>query len=241
MDNQTHDSENAQAAWIEDRLASLVPSGEWHPDSNRALSKLMKRQDLHEAGGSPRWVGLTMVAAVVVSIGLVVSLLPWRTLWGGKKEGKNVTLSEPQKAATPAVVPEPTQAPPAPNPPVRSQPPVAATAAAIQQTAPPAPEQEQKPAVRVEPGVTAPQTISPMPEPVYTDEARQAHIQGAVVLSVIIRADGTGKVDKVVRGLGYGLDEKAIEAFEKWRFTPGMVDGKPVNVQLEVVINFHLY
>jgi len=61
------------------------------------------------------------------------------------------------------------------------------------------------------------------------------------VLSVIIRADGTGKVDKVVRGLGYGLDEKAIEAFEKWRFTPGMVDGKPVNVQLEVVINFHLY
>ena len=80
-----------------------------------------------------------------------------------------------------------------------------------------------------------------MPEPEYTDEARQAHIQGTVVLDVIIRADGIGKVNKVVRGLGYGLDQKAIEAFEKWRFTPGTVDGKPVSVQLQIVINFHLY
>ena len=82
--------------------------------------------------------------------------------------------------------------------------------------------------------MTPPRAISPMPEPDYTDEARQAHIQGTVVLDVIIRADGTGKVNKVVQGLGYGLDEKAIEAFEKWRFDPGTIDGKPVDVQLQI-------
>jgi TonB family protein len=80
-----------------------------------------------------------------------------------------------------------------------------------------------------------------MPEPDYTDEARQAHIQGTVILDVIVRADGTGKVNKVERGLGYGLDEKAIEMFEKWRFEPGTIDGKPVAVQFQVVVNFHLY
>jgi TonB family protein len=80
-----------------------------------------------------------------------------------------------------------------------------------------------------------------MPEPDYTDEARQAHIQGTVVLDVIVRADGTGKVVKVVRGLDPGLNQKAIEAFEKWRFEPGKKDGKPVDVELQVVINFHLY
>jgi protein TonB len=80
-----------------------------------------------------------------------------------------------------------------------------------------------------------------MTEPDYTDEARQAHIQGTVVLDVIVRADGTGKVNKVELGLGYGLDEKAIEVFEKWRFEPGTIDGKPVTVQFQVVVNFHLY
>jgi protein TonB len=88
--------------------------------------------------------------------------------------------------------------------------------------------------------VTPPKTISTA-EPNYTDEARQAHIQGTIILNVTVRTDGTAKVDKIVQGLGYGLDEKAIESVEKWRFVPGMKDGQPVDVQLPVTMNFKLY
>jgi len=60
-------------------------------------------------------------------------------------------------------------------------------------------------------------------------------------LDVIIRTDGTAKVQRVVQGLGYGLDESAVEAIEKWRFQPGTKDGKAVDVELEVTMGFHLF
>ncbi len=276
MDNQPH---NAESAWVDNKVALLVPPGDWHPDSKRAFAQFLNRRDRHEGEASPQWIRLSMAAAILASIGLVVTLLPWHALWKPAPASKGITL-EPEKATTPAPPHQP-QPPAVPavaaiqkvEPPAPQQeqklaekpgsdvtPPgiigaatepnstdearrahILGTVAAVQQTAPPAPEQEQKPAQRVGPGVTPPRAIPPMPEPEYTDEARQAHIQGTVVLDVIIRADGSGKVNKVVQGLGYGLDEKAIEAFEKWRFTPGTVDGKPVGVQLQVVINFHLY
>jgi TonB family protein len=112
----------------------------------------------------------------------------------------------------------------------------------VQQPAEPSPDPEQKSPERVGPGVTPPLVVpSTRADPEYTDEARAARIQGTVVLSVTIRADGTGRVEQVVRSLDPGLDQKAIEAFQKWRFTPGMKDGKPVDVQLQVVFNFKLY
>jgi TonB family protein len=237
MDNQTHNSENA---WAEKKVASLVAPGDWHPDSKRAFEQFLQRRDQHEAEASPRWIRLSMAAAILASIGLVVTLLPWHALWKPGVEGKSRSTAAPVKAETSVVVAEPPPSP-APKPPVRSQPPAVAVIAAVQQTAPPSPEQEQKPAERVGPRATPPHAISPMSEPDYTDEARQAHIQGTVILEVIVRADGTGKVEKVFQGLGYGLDEKAIEAFEKWRFSPGTIDGKPVDVQFRVTINFHLY
>ena len=234
MDNQTHNPEND---WIDNRMASLAPAKEWHPDGRRALAQFKNRRDQVKAAASPRWIQLSMVAAVLVSIALVVTLLPWHVLWEGAKADRNLP-TEPPKAATPEVVPEPAPVRPSPVTPGPAQPVVTPAVAVAQQ--PSLPSQEQKSPEQLGPGITPPKLISSA-EPNYTDEARQAHIQGKIILSVTIRTDGTAKVDKVVQGLGYGLDEKAMEAVEKWRFVPGMKDGQPVDVQLPVTMNFKLY
>jgi periplasmic protein TonB len=77
-------------------------------------------------------------------------------------------------------------------------------------------------------------------EPEYSDEARKAKFQGTVVLEVIIDARGFARDIRVVRPLGLGLDQKAIDAVQKWKFKPGMKDGKPVNVAAQIEVNFRL-
>ena len=93
--------------------------------------------------------------------------------------------------------------------------------------------------LRVGNGVTPPLILSRV-EPHYTDEARQARSRGTVVLEVVIRKDGTVDVLRVARGLGFGLDESAVEAIKQWRFKPGTRNGEPVDVALNVEINFNL-
>jgi TonB family protein len=92
---------------------------------------------------------------------------------------------------------------------------------------------------RVGGGVTAPVPLY-RPEPEYSEEARKAKYQGTVVLYVEVDASGKPKNLKVVRSLGLGLDEKAMEAVEKWKFRPGYKDGKPVTVAATVEVNFRL-
>jgi len=77
-------------------------------------------------------------------------------------------------------------------------------------------------------------------EPEYSDEARQAHHQGTVILSVVVDSAGLPTNIKVIRTLGMGLDEKAIEAVSQWRFKPGMKDGRPVSVAATIEVNFRL-
>lgn len=88
-------------------------------------------------------------------------------------------------------------------------------------------------------GVSAPVPIF-KPEPEYSEEARKAKYQGSVTLSIIILADGSTSNIRVIRTLGLGLDEKAIEAVSKWRFRPSVKDGKPVAVTANVEVNFRL-
>jgi len=88
-------------------------------------------------------------------------------------------------------------------------------------------------------GVTAPELISKI-EPEYSEEARKARFSGSVLLSVIINTDGKAEEIHVVRGVGLGLDEKAIEAVQKWRFKPGKNKGVPVKVRAEIEVNFRL-
>jgi TonB family protein len=88
-------------------------------------------------------------------------------------------------------------------------------------------------------GVSAPTLIFKV-EPEYSEEARKAKFQGTVTLLVVVDAQGNPRDVKVMRPLGLGLDQKAIEAVEKWKFKPGTKDGKPVAVQAYIEVNFRL-
>jgi TonB family protein len=87
--------------------------------------------------------------------------------------------------------------------------------------------------------VIPPTVISPVP-PQYSDTARELGIQGTVVLEVTVRTDGRADMIRVQRGLGYGLDENAILAMRRWRFRPGTRDNVPVDVSLNIEVNFNL-
>jgi TonB family protein len=88
-------------------------------------------------------------------------------------------------------------------------------------------------------GVSAPALLHKV-EPQYSEEARQAGIEGRVVLYVEIDPDGRAVNPRIVRGLEHGLNKKAIEAVEKWQFRPGYKDGKPVTVAATIEVNFRL-
>ena len=89
--------------------------------------------------------------------------------------------------------------------------------------------------------VTAPILIHKI-EAGYTQQAREAKVQGTVLLQVKI--DATGAVDgeqiKVLRGLGFGLDEKAVEAVKQWKFKPATKAGTPVAAPANIEVNFRL-
>ncbi|MBI4854235.1 MAG: energy transducer TonB [Acidobacteria bacterium] len=89
------------------------------------------------------------------------------------------------------------------------------------------------------PGIKQPQILSKQ-KPKYTEDARRDKIQGVVVLSVVFRKDGTIGDVKVVRGLGYGLDEEAIKAAALIKFLPGAKDGSPINVRARLEFTFTL-
>jgi TonB family protein len=88
-------------------------------------------------------------------------------------------------------------------------------------------------------GVSAPSVLYKV-EPEYSEEARKAKFQGTVVLFIVVDEKGNPRDLKVVRPLGLGLDQKAIEAVEKWKFRPGMKDGHAVPVQATIEVNFRL-
>ena len=77
-------------------------------------------------------------------------------------------------------------------------------------------------------------------EPQYTEEARAMALQGTVVVTVEIGPDGVPRNLRVRDPLGLGLDEKAIEAIQQWRFNPGTKDGQPVSVAASIEVNFRL-
>ena len=88
-------------------------------------------------------------------------------------------------------------------------------------------------------GVSAPVLLSKI-EPEYSEEARKAKLQGTVILYVEVDPTGRARNLRVVRSLGLGLDEKAMEAVSRWKFRPGYKDGRPVTVIATIEVNFRL-
>ena len=92
---------------------------------------------------------------------------------------------------------------------------------------------------RVGGGVSQPSVLFKV-DPEYSEEARKAKYSGTVMLAVVVDTEGKARDIRVVKSLGMGLDEKAIEAVEKWKFKPGMKGGQPVNVRAQIEVNFRL-
>lgn len=90
-----------------------------------------------------------------------------------------------------------------------------------------------------EPQSTALQVLSKPPVR-YTSEARQAGVQGDVVLSVTFMADGQVVVHGIVRGLGHGLDQEAMHEAEQIKFRPATRDGRAINLTTDIIITFQL-
>jgi len=97
----------------------------------------------------------------------------------------------------------------------------------------------QQGAFRIGGGVTAPTLIYKV-EPDYTEQARDARLEGTVILFVVITPDGRPTELKVLRALGLGLDEAAINCVRKWKFKPGLKEGTPVPVQATIEVNFRI-
>lgn len=94
---------------------------------------------------------------------------------------------------------------------------------------------------RVGGGVSPPIPLF-QPEAEFSDEARRAKYQGICLIYVIVDAQGNPQNPRVIRTLGMGLDEKALEAVRKYKFKPAMKDGRtPVPVGITIEVNFRLY
>jgi TonB family protein len=88
-------------------------------------------------------------------------------------------------------------------------------------------------------GITPPRLLREV-KAEYTDEARRAGIVGDVVLEIVVRRDGSVGDVKILQGLRSGLNDRAVQAVRQWRFSPAMRQGAPVDVIVEVAVEFKL-
>ncbi len=96
------------------------------------------------------------------------------------------------------------------------------------------------PIARIGKGVTPPKPVF-SPDPEFSEPARSAKYQGAVVLLIAVDKQGKVRNIRIANPLGFGLDEKAVETVARWRFNPAKKDGEPVDAELAVEVDFHLY
>jgi TonB family protein len=86
-------------------------------------------------------------------------------------------------------------------------------------------------------GVSPPKGIY-LPDPPYTDAARKAGVEGVVILKLVVTADGSVRDITVQKSLSPDLDQSAFNTVSQWKFEPGMKDGQPVAVRINVEVNF---
>jgi protein TonB len=206
-------------------------------------------------------------AAVAANVFALLSLLPLAmlgvTLWPMAQQAYNGsyfddTLPEPASPG-PEVLPYSAAPPPPPPPPPLPSPSVTAdevepepepqpTPRTTRSTPPPTPEPTEEAAADEDPVPSGPVRVGGRIReptkvknvvPVYPQIARQARVQGVVILEVTIGPRGTVTDVKLLRGIPL-LDHAAIEAVKQWEYTPTLLDGRPVPVIMVVTVNFRL-
>jgi TonB family protein len=90
-------------------------------------------------------------------------------------------------------------------------------------------------------GSVLPPKVLHSKEPTFSKEARKAKISGIVQVYLWVEKDGSVSHIRVVKSVGYGLDEKAVEAVRKYKFKPATKDGEPVIVDLYIDVNFQIF
>lgn len=103
--------------------------------------------------------------------------------------------------------------------------------------APPGPSGPQSGPIQVGAGVNPPERIYD-PQPKYSEEARKARVQGAVILQAVIDTLGNVQDVTVLKGLSLGLTESAMETVRQWRFKPATMNGEPVAVYYNLIVTF---
>jgi TonB family protein len=88
-------------------------------------------------------------------------------------------------------------------------------------------------------GIEPPRVLTEV-RPTYTEEARRLGVRGDVQLEVVVQQNGRVGNVRVVRGLGAGLDQKAIDAVRQWRFAPARRQGSAVDVVVQIAVEFNL-
>jgi TonB family protein len=90
-----------------------------------------------------------------------------------------------------------------------------------------------------DPGITRVKALY-QPNPEYSDRAARKKIQGNVLLSIVVTAEGTVRDPQVTRSLDKDLDKNAVECVKKWKFEPATKDGKAVASHVAVEVSFHV-
>jgi periplasmic protein TonB len=150
---------------------------------------------------------------------------------------------EPERMPDPPPAPEPPPLPEIdfePVPRVEPAPRVEVPAPPVEQIVevPPAPPEPTGP-IHVTGDVRAPVKVRG-PEPVYSDQARRARVEGVVVIQAIIDRQGNVTQVEVLRDLPMGLGRAAEQAVKQWKFEPATLDGRPVEVYFNLTVNFRL-
>lgn len=93
--------------------------------------------------------------------------------------------------------------------------------------------------VRVGGNVKAPIAVKRV-DPIYTDVARRARVQGIVIIEAVIDRQGNVTEARVLKPLPFGLDAAALDAVRQWKFQPGTLNGEPVPVYYNLTVNFRI-
>jgi len=259
---------NDENKWVEERIAQLSPPAGWRPDTDKAFESVLQRTTSTAVRPVVRlsMAGVTLAVITIVVVLLPWKAL-WKlesrqpitvqtqAVKPAQTTPENISAGQVSPPAPqPPVAPpqrdpreqsseEPKQNAPAPPPDAQAVPPLQRKKEPRPIIAGREPQQNTVPSIAQAQaptgGVSEPVVVYKV-QPGYTPEAKEARIQGIVIISATVREDGTVKVERIVQSLGYGLDEAAAAALEQWKFIPGKKDGQPVAVTVHIQFQFGL-